>query len=498
MSDSTGITPTSDTQEEPTRSGTLFGLRRKPKNTGATALSETLEQENTWEGLDIHTPRGAVLRNNPRAARRGAYAPRFQGAPTTTRQGGILNPALLAQPSHTDAIAIGNDKLTRSMVAHDPFSAYHRKEITSPSVIILGIIGSGKSSLLKTVYVARPIIMHKRRVIVADRKDQNGEGEYGDLVRSLGSEPFKMLIGSDKGGTVLNVLDPNITAVIGQHQVLSLIRAMIERADNGQTLTKWENEALRVALSTTLRDADNNGRVPVLSDLIARCGRMDGHHEWDDLRPNAQDRMHEAGLGLRFVLNRTISEEMEGLFDGPTSAHVNLASKLTSFDISQLPENSPAAGMVMAIAQTWALGRIRQERGWATYFCVEEGWDMISGPIGRALKAQQLLARGLGLATVTAMHHIRQVAAEADGREMLQEPQTIHLFRQEREEDVAACIANFGLDPQSADTLRNQPEGHHLLKIGTNPEIPIEHIRSTLETHLTDTDAAMIAMTRKG
>lgn len=442
-----------------------------------------------WTGLDIYQPQGAVLRQSVRAARRGAYAPQAAGAPTTTRQGEILNPALLASPADTNAIAIGNAKLTRSMFAHDPFSAYQAKRITSPSVLILGVIGTGKSSLLKTVYVVRPLLLQKHRVVMVDRKDQDGEGEYADLTRALGGEPFKMLIGGH--GTILNPLDPAITAVIGVTRQVEILRGMIEHVNNGHALDKWENESLRVALALTLRRCEQQGSVPTLNHLVPSLGSMD-HHEWDDFSGAAKERIHQSGLGVRFLLTRTVSEELSGLFDGPTSSRVNLEAKLTTFDISQLPEGSPAAGMVMAIAQAWTLGRLRRQRGWVTNFGVEEGWDMVTGPIARSLKSQQLLARGLGLSTITAMHHLRQVAQDAQGREMLQEPQTIHLFQQDREEDVTACIENFNLDPQSAQTLRNQPQGHHLLKIGNAPEIPIEHVRSDFERRLSDTDAAML------
>lgn len=472
-----------------TRRGVLTAFRRGAGR--LQTLDEGLEETtaDAWAGLDIYVPKGAVVRDKAGPARRGAYAPQAVGAPTTTRQGEILNPALLASPVDTKAIAIGNAKLTRSMFTHDPFSAYQAKTITSPSVLILGVIGTGKSSLLKTVYVVRPLLLRHRRVVVCDRKDQEGEGEYAELTRALGNAPFKMLIGG--GGTILNPLDPAITAVIGVTRQIEILRGMIEHVNGGRLLGDWENEALRVALAETLRSCEQDNRVPTLNDLVPLLGSMD-HHDHHDLSPAAKERMHQAGLGVRFSLKRTISQELSGLFDGPTSAHVNLDSKLTTFDISQLPDGSPAAGMVMAIAQSWTLGRIRKERGWVTNFCVEEGWDMVTGPIAKALKSQQLLARGLGLSTISAMHHIRQVAKDTDGREMLQEPQTIHLFQQEREEDVAACIENFNLDPQTAETLRNQQQGHHLLKIGRAPEIPIEHVRSRFEQRLSETDSAML------
>ncbi|MDN5769166.1 MAG: hypothetical protein L0H78_25615, partial [Humibacillus sp.] len=96
---------------------------------------------------------GPVVQVKIRKAKRVWYAPVTAPAPTTTRQAEILNPALVASPTDDEGVAIGRDLLSNSPVAHDPFTAYQRKVITSPSVIVLGLIGSGKSSLLKTVYV---------------------------------------------------------------------------------------------------------------------------------------------------------------------------------------------------------------------------------------------------------------------------------------------------------------------------------------------------------
>ena len=175
-----------------------------------------------WPG-GVMPPRpvtGPVVRTKLRRARRGWYAPVAAPAPTTTRQGEILNPALVASPTDEEGVVIGRDLLSNSPVAHDPFTAYQRKVLTSPSVIAIGLIGSGKSALLKTVYVLRPIILRGRRVVTLDRKDRKdraGEGEYCELTRLLGGEPVSIRIGG--GGTVINPLDPQdpqMTAVTGR------------------------------------------------------------------------------------------------------------------------------------------------------------------------------------------------------------------------------------------------------------------------------------------
>jgi len=75
---------------------------------------------------------------------------------------------------------------------------------------------------------------------------------------------------------------------------------------------------------------------------------------------------------------------------------------------------------------------------------------------------------------------------------MLKEAQTVHLYKQDREEDIEACMRMYGLDEGSRGTLGNLADGHHLLKIGNRREIHVEHVRSSLERGLTNTDEAMV------
>ena len=148
--------------------------------------------------------------------------------------------------------------LSNSAVAHDPFTAYQRKQITSPAVVVLGVIGSGKSSLIKTVYVLRPIILRGRRAVVMDKKDRNGEGEYCELTRELGSDPFHFRIGG--GGTVINPMDPVIADAIGRSGQLGLLRAMAERSAEVDVLDAWKGRALRSAYISVTQQAEQDGR----------------------------------------------------------------------------------------------------------------------------------------------------------------------------------------------------------------------------------------------
>ncbi len=439
--------------------------------------------------LDLPAPRGYVARRSPRKARRGWYAPQALPALTSTRQAQVLNTALVAAPTDAYGIFVGRDRLSNTPVAHDVFTAYERGVITSPAVVVIGVVGAGKSSLLKTVYVLRPLILRGRRVVVMDRKDRGGEGEYCDTSRQLGAEPLRMVLGG--GGTTLNILDPVVLAGAGVAGQARLLIALAELANDGAGLDKWEKAALRAAHRATLAGAEADGVVPLLEHLLAQLGRS--HPEYAGYSAAAKERIHQAGLGVHHLLSALLGDELSGLFDGPTSPDVRLAERLTVFDVSQLPDDGPAVAMVMAVANVWLLGTLRHQRGLRTNFIAEEGWDLVGGPGGRVFQRNSKLARGLGLSNIAALHHVADIPPDDPAVAMLKEAQTVHLYRQDRDDDVEAVIRLYGLDPGSRNTLANLADGHHLLKIGNRREIHVEHVRSRLERGLTDTDEAMVA-----
>lgn len=432
---------------------------------------------------------GPIVRAKMGKARRGWYAPAAVPAPTTTRQGEILNTALIAAPTDDEGVVVGRDRLSNAPVAHDPFTAYEKRTITSPNVVVLGVVGAGKSSLLKTVYVLRPIILRGRRVVIIDKKDRAGEGENAELTRELGTEPFRMLLGG--GGTVLNLLDRAILAGDGISGQYRLLLAVAEEANDGQLLDKWERHALRVAHKATLRATEAEDVEPVLAHLVFHLGSH--HRDFEEFSPGAQERLHQAGLGVRFLFEAILSDELAGLFDGPTSKHVQLASRLTTFDVSQLPEAGPAVSMVMAVANVWLLGTLRNHRNFQTNFIAEEGWSLSQGGTGRLMRSNSKLSRGLGLSNIASFHHPADIPKDSPAIAMLKEAQTVHLYRQDRAEDIDMCMTSFGLDAGSREILANLDNGHHLMKIGNRREIHVEHVRSDFESRITNTDEAMLA-----
>jgi len=447
------------------------------------------------DGIVFPAPRGPKTHIG-RPGSRGFLKVRREGAPTTTRQAEVLNTAIIGSPGDERGVVIGTDQLSAAMVAHDPFTAYEGATITSPNVCVLGMIGVGKSSLIKTVYVERPLMLRRRRAVVVDKKLRGGEGEYAELTRWFGAEPFRFDPdeADPRTTTCMNVLDPVILAGGGPAAQRQLLSAVAELAGAGP-LDEWHHAALTQVYRATMRTFEDQRRVPVIPDLIEQIPGVVNAPEFQGLRAATLDLIERSAWSLRFRLERLLADDLAGMFDRETSKHVVLHPKLTTFDISALPEDGPATSMVMVVANAWLMGMLTHERGWRTNFIAEEGWHLLGGPGGKVIRSKSKLSRGLGVSIVAAIHHISDIPPTSEAIAMIKEAQTIHLFRQEHDDDIADCVRYFNLEASNAAALGALPQGDHLLKVGTHKEIRVHHRRTTREEHFTATDAAMLLPT---
>jgi len=468
----------------PSRLWSLPGLRGIAPPTAAPASEEQSDDTeiSPWPGT------GTRLRTRARAAAAGFYAPALVGAPTTTRQAEVLTTAIIGAPTGTRGVVTGRDMLSRTPIAHDPVTAYNSipREVSSPNVIIMGDVGAGKSTHTKANQVLRPLLLKNRRCVVFDKKDQGGEGEYSGVARHYGHDPIRFT--ADASGTRLNLLDPVIlrgTGLKGQGRLLATV-TRLARGDHA--LNGWEEEALRAALRRTV-DASSE-RAPVLADVLPNLGRIADDRDYTALSRGARDELHRAGLSVRWTLNGLL-DEYGGLLDGETSHAVDLRGKLTCFDISQLRDDGPAVPVVMAIGNMWMLGRLRDERGYATTVVYEEGWHMVGGPSAHLIKANQKLSRGLGISNVFVMHKGSDIPKDSAGMAVIQEAQTVCIYRQSRPEDAQWCQRTFGLAPETAQTIERLQDGHYIFKYGSHPETHVQHILSSWEAEVSNTDEAL-------
>ena len=491
----TTVEGTLDHAPSETRREARARLRESEKN-GAQPSGES-SGESSAPAVKKQTHRNRWL------ARRVFYNPLRKGAPTTTRQAEVLNTAMIGAPTSPEGIVIGRDQLSGATVSHDPFSAYERGIVSSPNVVVFGILGVGKSSLLKTCYGSRFLLQEKTRAFIYDKKlrndgsaDARSEGEYAEITRLFGDEPFRMEVEGDSDTTCLNLLDPVILHGGGVGAQQRLLEAMAELAGS-TVLNEWERKALRWSHKSVLSRFEGESRPPVLEDFINDCALVKDGSEFRGMSQHNRERMEQAAYSIQFMFERIIADELAGLFDGETSKHVQLNQKVTTFDLSALPEDGPATSMVMAVGNAWLMGMLRRSPGYRTVQVTEEGWHLVRGPGARQLQTNAKLARALGLSIVTALHHVSDIQNDSAAIAMIKEAQTVHVYKQEQMDDIDTIVSLFSLDPSNAEELSHLGHGEHFLKIGSHREVKVKHERSALERQFTDTDAAMSSTKRE-
>ena len=483
-------TPVDEPAELPSRRSTL-GRRRTqpaaPDTTSAVVVDEFAMPEQP----------GWVPRRNRLLDRMGYYVPASAGAPTTTRQAEILNTAIIAAPMQFQGLLSGVETLSKTPATNDQIQAYKDGKVESPNVCTLGDVGVYKSTLMKCDYVLRPLTLAGRRVIVVDIKPAGpsaGCGEYTATAEEIGVQPIRCEIG-DPTSSTLNLCDPKLRltreGTTGAGAIGILLQAAAILNENTE-LDRFEKKAVRAALKRAEAHVAELGRDVTVMDVLPYLGNVDDVDDFRTLPTHAKDAMFMAGYGVRVLLER-LPEELPGLFDGDTSKSVKLGEKATFFDFSQLPEDGPARSIGMMLANAWTIGSIRASGGkFRTNFCVDEGWFLVGGPMGKVIQANSKVSRANGMSNIVNLHHPSDVPAHDPAIAFIKEAGTLHLFRQSKRDD-AEMVANLaGLKPGAVEQLMTLPAGQHFKKVGTAAETRVRHVRSSLEARVTDTSQGLM------
>ena len=413
---------------------------------------------------------------------------RRPGITTTTSQAEAIYLASAEPGLGTRGVLIGKELYSGQGVVYDPFEMYGDK-LPGPNALILGDVGNGKSALTKT-YLLRQI-RFGRQVAVLDSKNQRGEGEYAKLARALGVTPVRLVPGQPQDGDArvrLNPLDP----AIALDRQLSLLRTIAQVALD-RRLEPREGDALMRAHARAAASALHSGEQATLPQVVAAL-----------LSPTAEDatatatsveRLLEDGRDVAIELNRLCEGDLRGMFDGPTSADIDLDAPLTVFDLSALDADGEALPILMACIGVWLQFVWVRPDGRKRIFVVEEGWHVIGNLFtARLFRRLWKLARGLGLQNIAVVHHLSDLTAgggpAADAvNALLEEAQTRIVYRQSAKE-TRAVMRDLGLSDSAVRQVPDLPRGCALWVVGTQVRI-VQHVMTEYERTLVLTDDAM-------
>jgi hypothetical protein len=383
---------------------------------------------------------------------------------------------------------IGRDLLGDSF-CFDPWDLYRDGILTNPNVLVVGQIGRGKSSLIKTV-VWRQLAFGRRAWIV------DPKGEYGPLSAACGCTPIRL----EPGGAVrLNPFDVVPSDVMTDQSFSGCDRVVRGRTDLvcsllGSSLGRQLGPGERTAVELGVRTASVGAR-PTLRDVVGAM--LDPDPGMATTVRTDPVGLAEEGRVAALELRRLVDGDLSGMFDGPTSADLDPGSSVVTLDLSAVFA-SPALPLLMTCATAWLQAVLASGPGAKRLVVVDEAWAILRDlSTARWLQSTFKLSRSLGVANLAVVHRLsdlRAVGADGSAEQRLAEglladSETRVIFGQAPSEaDVTRRL--LGLSSTEGDLITQLPRGVALWKVGERSFL-VEHAVGPTEAALIDTDGAM-------
>jgi hypothetical protein len=382
-------------------------------------------------------------------------------------------------------VYVGRDLFGGAFV-YDPWELYGAGALTNPNMVVVGQIGRGKSSLLKS-------LLWRQRVFGCHAWVVDPKGEYGALAAACDTAVLRVGPGA---GVRLNPLEVvPATRVEDRRGLLRRqgeLLCSIAAVSLGRALLPAERTAAELALGAVAR----RRRVPTLPavvDALLVPDEASARAVHTDAAGLAAD-----GRDLALELRRLVEGDLAGMFDGPTTRGIDLGGSLVVLDLSAV-YSSPALGILMTCATAWLQAALARRDGRHRVLVVDEAWAILSSTaIARWLQASFKLSRAFGVANVAVLHRLSDLrAAGAEGsmqqrlaEGLLGDSETRVVFGQPPSE-VDSAVQLLGLTSTEAELLPQLPRGVALWKVGQRSFL-VEHRLGPAEAALVDTDAAMV------
>ncbi len=234
-------------------------------------------------------------------------------------------------------------------------------------------------------------------------------------------------------------------------------------------------------LEPTLRD--------VLEAMFEPTGALAAHMRM----PVAETRrsLREAAYALR----RLVDGDLCGMFDGPTTAGIDLDAPLVAFDLSRIRDYT-SLGVVMICVAAW-LRRLLAESddGVRRIIVYDEAWKVLRVPgVARCLNESWKMARQWGVQNIAIMHRLSDLASVGDAgseaielaKGLLSDSQTRVVYQQASNELQSQRDLLQLTERQVAAVSGLQP-GTALWKVGQRSFV-VEHLVSRAERWIVHTE----------
>ncbi|MBM7472542.1 ATP-binding protein [Subtercola frigoramans] len=383
-----------------------------------------------------------------------------------------------------DGVFVGQDLYSGGSFVYDPWTLYARGMITAPNIVLAGIVGSGKSSLAKSLYT-RSIPFGRRVYVPGDPK-----GEHTAVAEAVGGRAIVLGHGLrnrlnplDEGHRPSGLSDAEWVAQVASRR-RELIGALAETVLD-RVLTPLEHTAIDLALHDAVRSSD----VPILPMVV-------DHILNPDPASNTDGRLGEDGRLVGHALRRLVAGDLAGLFDGPSTVRFDPSLPMVSLDLSRVAENSTLISVLMTCSSAWMESALMDPNGGHRWVIYDEAWRLMAYPaLLKRMDAQWRLARHYGIANMLIFHKLTDLDNVGDqgsamrslANSLLANAETRIIYRQEADQ-LGATAAALGLTGTEQKLLPSLGTGQGLWRIKERSFV-VQHQLHPAELDVFRTDA---------
>ncbi|KAA9394167.1 hypothetical protein FCK90_08605 [Kocuria coralli] len=397
----------------------------------------------------------------------------------------------------------------------DPWECYNRGLITGMSCVLIGTVGTGKSTTTKA-WVKRMVQAGRRAVIMSDPK-----AEWVIVAKGLAPDGVDPEITIGVPGKVINPLDPGKRPATNQsgdalddHEWVRMVRSRrasvmktIVQVLSKQRMSGDENLALTQAIAAAAAAkgedlASMTPQTPIAQAAVISPTIPDViHHLYNPSEEDAEV-TQGAGRSVANQLRQLVDGDLAGLFDGPSTVAMNEDLPMIVFNTRPLGELSVEARKIAShCVSSWAESVFTNRDSGQRIAVYEEGWEnMDDEPALERMVRQWKLARDYGLFNILILHKLKDLFRAGDegsrARELamsLLADTDIRVVHRQKSDQLAATGEMLRLTASEQEEISRAPKGQALWKIGEQEGRMVKTIRSKLEGELFDTDHAMAA-----
>lgn len=384
----------------------------------------------------------------------------------------------------SNGIFIGQDLYSGASFVYDPWVLYQAGVITAPNIVLAGIVGSGKSSLAKSLYT-RSLPFGRRVYVPGDPK-----GEHTEIARAVGGRAIVLGHGLhtrlnplDEGYRPRSMDDAEWQVTVASRR-RDLIGALTETV-LGRPMSPLEHTAIDTALTTTVRQND----VPILPMIVDHLLNPE-----DD--PDGS--LREDGRIIGHALRRLVAGDLSGLFDGPSTERFDPSLPMVTLDLSRVTENSTLISVLMTCSSAWMESALLDPDGGQRWCVYDEAWRLMGEPaLLKRMDAHWRLARAYGIANLLIFHKLTDLENVGDAgsaqrslaNSLLANAETRVIYRQESDQ-LGVTAKTLGLTGTEQALLPTLGTGQGLWRIKERAFV-CQHQLHPAELAMFDTTARM-------